>query len=157
MSAGMTFAQFRELLTHISREHSPNKQVAKGLRRVIYVDPFIDMRTGTVFSVKFRGYGWTKRLHIMNEFLDVEESLYDRCMSFLDGAGEVDGAPKTGNIANDKLAEVVFGEIGKTLADYGAEFGGEEVTFKVPVAMILEEGKELENGNGRDGEEDKNS
>ena len=84
MSAPMTFSQLKELLQHIDKEHSPIRYHKTG-KTVKYVDPHIDMRTGHVFAVKLRGYGWEELFHTQNECIDLEASLFERIMTFLDG------------------------------------------------------------------------
>jgi hypothetical protein len=80
----MTFDEFRALLDHIMDEHHPY-DFLKGKRKVVkYVDPHVDMRDGKVFAVTFRGWGWEQLFHTQNECRDLPESLFDRCMAFLD-------------------------------------------------------------------------
>lgn len=83
MSKPMSRDEFDKLMSHIWVEHSP-VQMNKFGRCVKYVDPHIDMRDGTIFSIGFRGFGWDKVLHTQNECRDLPESLFDRCMKFLD-------------------------------------------------------------------------
>lgn len=81
----MTFPEFKTLLQHIDKEHSPLGRYPNSSGKTVkYVDPHIDMRTGTIFSITFRGYGWEKNLHTQNECMDLKDSLYTRCMNFLD-------------------------------------------------------------------------
>lgn len=80
MSQTMHVRKFIELLNHIKKEHSFGD---KG-KTVKYIDPHFDNRTGDCFSVTFRGYGWDKTLHCVNECRDLEKSLFERCMEFLD-------------------------------------------------------------------------
>lgn len=75
--------EFRELLQHIYDNHSPF--FAKGGRTVKYVDPHIDMRTGVCFSITFRLFaGGEYNFNCQNENMDLKESLFDRCMAWLD-------------------------------------------------------------------------
>lgn len=83
MSAPMTFGEFRHLMIHIDLEHSVIRHCPQG-KQVKYVDPHFDMRTGTCFAIKFRGFGWEHVLHTQNEEIDNPLSLYERCMEFLD-------------------------------------------------------------------------
>lgn len=83
MSKPMSRDEFLDLMTHIRQEHSP-AQIGKFGRCVKYVDPHIDMRDGAVFAIGFRGFGWDKVLHTQNECRDLPESLFERCMKFLD-------------------------------------------------------------------------
>ena len=82
MSRPMNKDELYELLSHIEKEHSPFAR-SEG-KCVKYVDPHIDMRDGTIFSIVFRGFGWGKTLHTQNEFRDLLDSLFERCMKFLD-------------------------------------------------------------------------
>lgn len=82
MSRPITKAELIELLHHIRQEHSPVKRL--GGKTIKYVDPHIDMRDGAVFSVTFRGYGWEETLHTQNECRDLPETLFERCMAWLD-------------------------------------------------------------------------
>lgn len=79
----MTIAQLVELIEHVQSHHTIMADNRHG-KHVKYIDPHIDMRTNDVFSVQFRGYGWTHSIHIVNECRDLPESLFDRCMAFLD-------------------------------------------------------------------------
>lgn len=88
VSRAMTFPEFRHLMQHIDMEHSVIRCCPAGNKKVKYVDPHFDMRTGTCFAITFRGFGWDKVLHTQNEEIDNPKSLYDRCMDFLDGKEE---------------------------------------------------------------------
>ena len=83
----MSLAEFATLFKHIQEEHSP-KTMPHLVKCVKYIDPHFDMRTNTVFAIGFRGYGWDKVLHTQNEYRDLPDSLYTRCMNFLDNKGE---------------------------------------------------------------------
>lgn len=83
MSKPMNHDEFNNLMKHIAIEHSP-AQMNKFGRCVKYVDPHIDMRDGAIFSIGFRGFGWDEVLHTQNECRDLSESLFERCMKFLD-------------------------------------------------------------------------
>lgn len=48
----MTFLEFRELLNYIQDNH----RFSRGGKGIKYVEPTIDMRTGDVFCVSFRGW-----------------------------------------------------------------------------------------------------
>lgn len=82
MSAPMNFQQAGDLLKLIRKEHSPFTGVCTG-RRVKYVDPHFDMRTGHCFALTLRGYGWERHFHTQNECRDLPESLFDRVVAFL--------------------------------------------------------------------------
>jgi hypothetical protein len=77
----MTFAELERLYLHIESEHSP---IMGNNKRVKYIDPHIDMRDGLVFSVTFRGFGWEQNLNCANENRENPDSLFKRCMDFLD-------------------------------------------------------------------------
>lgn len=65
---------FRKLLTYISNNHS----FLKGGKKIKYVEPVIDMRTGDIFCVEFRGFN-DKTFSITNENSDkdLEKWIYD--------------------------------------------------------------------------------
>jgi hypothetical protein len=48
-----------------------------------YIYPSIDLRTNTVFAIKFAGFGWEATLHCQNECRDLPDSLYERCIKLL--------------------------------------------------------------------------
>ena len=54
----MSVKQFMELLRFLNEKHHPIFGLSK--MRIKYVIPSIDMRYGTVFSLKIVGYGWEK-------------------------------------------------------------------------------------------------
>ena len=70
----MKMVDFRKLLTYISANHS----FSKGGKKIKYVEPVIDMRTGDIFCVKFRGFN-DKTFSITNENSDrdLEKWIYD--------------------------------------------------------------------------------
>lgn len=84
MSLAMTFNEFAILVNFVKNKRSP---YAKGLlaRHVKYIDPHFDMRTNDVFSITFRGFGDERQFHVCNECRDIKESLFERCMSWLEG------------------------------------------------------------------------
>lgn len=92
MSAAMTMTELGDLLRHIHAEHSPFARA--GGRAVKYVDPHIDMRDFKCFAITFRGWGSDATFHTQNECRDLPDSLFDRCMAWLDG-GEHDGMSVT--------------------------------------------------------------
>lgn len=59
----ITLDEFRELLRHINEGHSFKK--GKG-KKIKYIEPIIDMRTGKIFAIKFRGWH-DKEFAIVNE------------------------------------------------------------------------------------------
>lgn len=52
----MSVKQFMVLLRHLNEKHHP--LFSQGMKKVKYVIPSIDMRSGTVFRVELVGYGW---------------------------------------------------------------------------------------------------
>lgn len=48
----MKFEQYRELLSYIDHNHSFKRNMGK---KVKYIDSTIDMRTGEIFCITFRG------------------------------------------------------------------------------------------------------
>ena len=83
MSKPMSPDELNELLRHISLEHGPFRRPAIG-KQVKYVHPNIDMRSNCVFSITLRGYSWEEHFYTQNECRDLPESLFERCMKFLD-------------------------------------------------------------------------
>lgn len=79
---GMTFSELAILLNHINQH---NTMLSRGTAPVVkYVHPNLDMRTSTVFSITFRGYGTAAILfHTQNECSRLDKSLFDRCMDYL--------------------------------------------------------------------------
>lgn len=78
----MSMTELGDLLKHISEEHSPF-----GCRRgktVKYVDPHIDMRDFKCFSITLRSFSYEKHFHTQNECRDLEKSLFNRVMEWLD-------------------------------------------------------------------------
>ena len=70
----MKMKEFRELLTYISIRHG----FRVGGKRIKYVEPVIDMRTGEIFCVKFRGFH-DKEFSVTNENSerDLEKWIYE--------------------------------------------------------------------------------
>lgn len=84
MSRPMTLAEFADVLNHVQKFNAPLANRVAGVPVVKYIDPCIDMRSNTVFSIGFRGFGSGDYLfHCQNEQRDRKESLYERCMDFL--------------------------------------------------------------------------
>ena len=79
----MTMTELNELLKHIQKDHS-FCQSKNGQRYVKYVDPNIDTRTWVCFAITFRGGSFEKVFHTQNECRDIPESLFERCMNWLD-------------------------------------------------------------------------
>lgn len=87
MSRPMTFAEFANVVNYVQRNNSPFVTRLANTPCVKYIDPHFDMRSNTVFSIVFRGFGPEKVLHCQNECMDLPDSLHDRCMAFLKGVG----------------------------------------------------------------------
>ena len=86
MSRQMNFEELQTLLQHIYISHSPTGNFMRGHRVVKYVEPVIDMRDGKCFAIKFQMFGdGDTTLYTQNEQRNNPESLFDRCMSWLDG------------------------------------------------------------------------
>lgn len=85
MSTPMSMQEPSLLLNHIKSDHSFCRQ--REGRIVKYIDPHIDTRTWTCFSITFRCAGGDEHLiHTQNECRDLQKSLFDRCMTWLDSA-----------------------------------------------------------------------
>lgn len=86
MSRPMDMKEFAALVNFIKKHHSPfsTEPPASGSRKTIkYIDPHIDMRSFTCFSISFRGFGGEKNFNCQNECMELPESLYERCMTWL--------------------------------------------------------------------------
>ena len=83
MSKAMTMQELGELLRHVQAEHSFCKN--NGGRHVKYIDPHLDTRDWMCFSISFRLFGNEPvTFHTQNECRDLPESLFERCMKWLD-------------------------------------------------------------------------
>lgn len=78
----MTMKELGDLLNHIRLDHSFCHQ--REGRHVKYIDPHIDTRTWECFAITFRTSGDPVVFHTQNECRDLPESLYERCMKWLD-------------------------------------------------------------------------
>lgn len=85
MSRPMNLREFADVVNHIQKNNTPFAYIYGKTPCVKYMDPVIDFRTATVFSVKFRGFGSEHVLHCQNECRDLQESLFERCMTYLKG------------------------------------------------------------------------
>lgn len=83
MSQSMSMAEFRALVAHINADHSPLKLNRVG-KTVKYIDSHFSALTESFFSITFRGFSWEKTFSVVNEGRDIKESLFERCMEFLD-------------------------------------------------------------------------
>jgi hypothetical protein len=89
LSKPMNFKEFATLINLISEKYSPGTNFDPESRRTVkYIDPVFDMRSNTVFSITFRGFGWEKNLYCQNECRNLPESLLHRCLAFLDTPNE---------------------------------------------------------------------
>lgn len=81
----MTIPELAYILSYAAENNSPfsNNPHTTGRKSVKYVYPSIDLRDGKCFAVRFDGYGRSFVLHCANEFREVPESLYERCLEFL--------------------------------------------------------------------------
>lgn len=83
MSRPMNLKEFAELFNKVLNDHSPLSP-KPGCSPVKYIDPVFDMRTNTVFSIRFRMFGAKDiTLHCQNECRDLKESLFERCVAAL--------------------------------------------------------------------------
>ena len=83
MSRAMTMQELGDLLNHVRMDHSFCRNDGKG-RHVKYVDPKIDTRDWMCFAITFRLFGEGVTFHTQNECRDLPESLFERCMEWLD-------------------------------------------------------------------------
>ncbi|AVH85112.1 hypothetical protein RsoM2USA_184 [Ralstonia phage RsoM2USA] len=84
MSKPMTMQEFVNVTKHVLANNSPFNHKVRNTPVVKYIDPHIDCRFSNVFSITFRSMGGGETVfHCMNEFRDIEESLYDRVMTWL--------------------------------------------------------------------------
>lgn len=87
MSKALSFKEFSQIVNYISEKRSmQNNEV--GYPYVKYIDPVFDMRTNTVFSIKFRG-AFEKHFHCVNECRDLTESMFERIMTWLNTKKEI--------------------------------------------------------------------
>jgi hypothetical protein len=89
MSAAMTFTEFGNIVKYIRNNNTSTNMLDRTCPVIKYIDPHLDMRTNDVFSIMFRGFGWERRFHCVNECRDLPESLHDRIMTFLTTPGYV--------------------------------------------------------------------
>ena len=80
----MDMKELGKLLDHVRVAHSFCRE-SHG-RSIKYIDPHIDTRTWDCFAITFRFAGGEHTLHTQNECRDLPESLYERCMNWLDEA-----------------------------------------------------------------------
>jgi uncharacterized protein YodC (DUF2158 family) len=78
----MTPEELILLLAYVKEHHNVHNNM-ENVRIVKYVDPHFDNRTGDIFSIGFRGFGWKRSIYTSNEQVVNPKSLYDRCIQFL--------------------------------------------------------------------------
>lgn len=81
MSKALSFKEFAEIVNFI-KDHRSFGIGEVGYPSVKYIDPVFDMRTNTIFSIKFRG-SFEKHFHCVNECRDLTESMFERIMEWL--------------------------------------------------------------------------
>lgn len=133
----MTMTQLVELFEHIQKHHVIGCDDLHG-KHVKYVDPHIDMRTNSVFSIQFRGYGVAHTLHTVNEQAELPESLFDRCMAFLDDEAwpKQDCASHTAALEKELQAE-------KARLDWALKYGAYLDSEYLESALVDGKGKEF--------------
>lgn len=70
-----------DVILHAIKFNSPT--VRSSGPTIKYIDPHIDCRDGSCFSITFRKYGSEQVFSTTNENIENPNSLYDRCMKFL--------------------------------------------------------------------------
>ena len=84
MSKAMTLKELSELLDHIRTDHSFGQAVPDRVgKSVKYVDPKIDTRDWMCYAISFRQGGESMTFY-QNECHDLPQTLYERCMAWLD-------------------------------------------------------------------------
>ena len=83
MAKALLISELGELLNYVHTHHSPFRKTNQRLRTVKYVDPHIDMRTGEVFSIEFRGFFEDKVFTVVNEGRFHPDPLLTQIMSWL--------------------------------------------------------------------------
>ena len=150
MDYEMTFPEYRELLVHINKEHSPNK-TSQG-RVVMLIQNIVNMKTGKVFEVKMKGTGWTKTFIAGLG----RKPLLQRCHDFLDGLASAEQPDTVEDAKTMKAAEVVMqilvGEFGRQCAIQGAEFGTKDLNFTIDRVVLQKAIAEIDNGKSTTGE-----
>lgn len=81
MSKALSFKEFSQIVNYISEKRSMRNNEL-GYPFVKYIDPVFDMRTNTVFSIRFRG-PYEKQFSCVNEERNLSDSMYERIMQWL--------------------------------------------------------------------------
>lgn len=116
----MTFPEYRELLVHINRTHSPNKNHTKP---VWSIECVTDMRSGRVTLIRMHGSKWVKT------FINPTT---EACHQFLsqDGGEDPKDNQRTQS-ALDAIMRVLLGEFGREMVNNADQFGGGDLTFTI--------------------------
>jgi hypothetical protein len=86
----MSLQEFAAVLNFARKNNGPFVHRGLGNKPCVkYIDQHIDLRSDTVFSITFRGFGGETLLHCQNECRDLKESLFERCMTYLKGEHEL--------------------------------------------------------------------
>lgn len=86
LAKNMDMKEFAEVLNFAMKYNGPFVTRLAEMPCVKYIDPHIDLRTNSVFSITFRGFGNADRtFHNQNEERLNPVSLRDRCMAYLKG------------------------------------------------------------------------
>lgn len=84
VSRPLTLDEFNQLITIIQDKYCFGGKNWKPENVAIkYVTPIFDMRTNEFYSITFEMYGHKHTLHCVNDCRDLEQSLFDRCIDFL--------------------------------------------------------------------------
>jgi hypothetical protein len=84
MSRPLTLDEFNQLIAIIQDKHCFGGKNWKPENVAIkYVTPIFDMRTNEFYCITFEMYGHKHTLHCVNDCRDLEQSLFDRCIDFL--------------------------------------------------------------------------
>lgn len=78
MSKALSFKEFSQIVNYISEKRSMISNEV-GYPYVKYIDPVFDMRTNTVFSIRFR-CPYEKQFSCVNEGRYLIDSMYERIM-----------------------------------------------------------------------------
>ena len=84
VSRPLTLDEFNQLIAIIQDKYCFGGNNWKPENVAIkYVTPIFDMRTNEFYSITFEMYGHKHTLHCVNDCRDLEQSLFDRCIDFL--------------------------------------------------------------------------
>lgn len=142
----MPFKDFRDFLVWVFKNHSPKHMTIPNGRVAIYAEPLIDLSTGLVFAIKFKGADWEKTISTLDRPDTSGRNLRERCIAFLAGEGSPN-EPQVKMTSLEKIAEIIDGEVSRSMAHYGEEFGSDSITFKIPLKLLTTHLKDEENAN----------